>query len=208
MGQLSDLLDRVHDEFPGVPELLALRSLSDAAKEFCTRTHAWQEDLSEIAVVAGTGTYDVDVDTGLQLVALKEVRLDGRRLDPMAAEVPRRRRTAPVTGATIGYIQVAPTSIQLVDTPAEDAVLTAKAALTLARNNTVVAVPDSLLDEYGEAIAAGAKMRLVRMAAQPWYAPDMSVGYATVFYSGVNTAKMRTMTSLGVANVQIEMRGM
>lgn len=208
MAQLSDLLDRVHDEYPGVPELLALRALSDAVKEFCSRTHAWQDFLSDVTLRAGVGEYDIDVDNGQQLVALKEVRLDGRRIDPIAPERVRLRAESPQPGAVVGYIQVSPASIQLVQVPDKAGVLVVKAALTLARNNTTADIPASLLDEYGEAIAAGAKMRLVKMAGQPWAAADASVIYATQFYSAINTAKMRTISSLGEARMQIEMRSM
>lgn len=205
MAQLNSLLPRVFDEFPSVPEALALRALSDAAKEFCSRSHAWQASIPRISLRPGTRSYGLYPDAGVMIVALKEVRLDGEPLRPTAPDGPRRHAT-PSPGAPAGYYQLAPDAFELVRAPVEVSRLEAKAALTLARDATATELPDALLDEYGDAISMGAKLRIVKMAAQPWFNPDAALGYAPIFYSAINTAKARAMLSLGQADAQIEMR--
>lgn len=204
--RLAELLSRVHDEFPSVPELLALRALSDATKEFCSRTHAWQEDLPQVVLRPGEETYELSLDAGVQLVQLKDVRLDGRKIDPVATEILRLRAAPLRAGLPAGYVQWEPSVLELVNTPTDAARLDVKAALTLALNATEVNLPDALLDEYGEAIASGAKGRLVRQSNQPWYAPDAVLGYMGPFYAAVALAKGRVMTALGAAEVQVAMR--
>lgn len=206
MATLSDLLERVHDEFPGAPEGLALRALSDATKEFCTLSHAWQETLPRVSIRAGVTSYVLYPDTGVQIVALKEVRLDERRIPPLTVDIARTRAYTPDAGTVMGFMQTSPTTIELINAPDSAERLAVKAALTLARGETDYELPDALLDEYGEGIAAGAKMRLVRMAGQPWFAPDAARIYAPVFYGAANSAKVRAMTSMGEADAQIEMR--
>ncbi|OWT55268.1 phage adaptor protein [Candidimonas nitroreducens] len=206
MAKLDTLLTRVLDEFPAVAQTVALRALSDATKEFCTRSGAWQDSLDPIAIVAGQDTYDVSLDTGLQLVALVDVRVDGKKVYPVATELARLRDNTPGNGSPRGYVQWGPSTIELIRPPADAAQLTVKAALTLALGNTSVDVTDSVLDEYGEYIACGAKARLVRQSNQPWYAPDAVTGYAGPFYDAINNAKRRANTALGSAEVQVQMR--
>lgn len=205
MALIADLLTRVSDEFPATPGVVAQRALSDAVKEFCSRSHAWQDMLSQVIVIPGTATYDLDVDTGTQIVALVEVRLAGVKLDPVANELFSQRRTLPAPGKPTKYTQTQPTSLELDRAPIQRDVLTAKAALTLSLGATNTTLPDSLLDEYGEAIASGAKMRLVRQANQPWYAPDAALGYAGPFYTAITQAKGRAMATLGEADLSVQM---
>ena len=84
MATLDDLLERVHDEFPAVPESLALRALSDAFKEFCSRTHIWQDTLPSISLREDVTAYELYPDDGVLIAALKDVRLDGARISPVA----------------------------------------------------------------------------------------------------------------------------
>lgn len=204
MATIQTLLSRVHDEFPSVPKQVALRALSDATKEFCTRTHAWQGAIDNIRLRAGQNQYDVETDSGVLVVALKDVRLDGNKVSPLATELDRLRSGAISEDTPVGYIQVSPMAIQVVPTPDADGELQVIAALTLKLGNTTANVSDSVLDEYGEAIASGAKMRLVRRAAQPWYAPDAATGYGAVFYAAITQAKGRTMSALGEAEMRVQ----
>ena len=98
MAQLSALLDRIYDELPSVPEDMALRALSDACKEFCSRSHAWQESLSKVSLRAGTSVYQLYPDTGLSIVALKELRLDGQRLTPISPLAANQASSTPAAG--------------------------------------------------------------------------------------------------------------
>lgn len=206
MAKLSVLLERVHDEYPAVPEALALRALADATKEFCSRTHYWQDVLPSINVRPGITTYELSLDSGVQLAQLLEVRLDGSRIDPVALESYRLRAMPVLAGMPVGYVQWQPGAIELINPPTDAQVLTVVAALTLRLGADAVNLPDDLVDEYGEALAAGAKSRLVRQAGQPWFMPDLAPMYAGQFYSAINTAKRRVMTALGQAQMQVELR--
>lgn len=207
MAQLSALLDRVHDELPAVPEALALRALSDAAKEFCSRTHAWQETLPRTRLRENIASYELYPDQGVQIAALKDVRMDDTKLHPAPTEASRLRAVSARAGTPTHYSQWGPGVITLNRPPREaGAALTVVAALTLALGAVDTELPATLLDEYGEAIAMGAKMRLVRMNGQPWYSPDAVIGYAGPYYTAITAAKARTMSALGEADMQIEMR--
>ncbi len=206
MGQLTTLLDRVHDEFPAVPEFMALRALSDAVKEFCQRTHIWRQAIPDVQLAIGSASYNLVVPTGLQVVALKDVRLGPDKIYPIPTAVLLARVHSPAHGKPTAFAEWAPDMIEL-DRPVKEAeLLSIVAAVTLALGVVDVEVPDSLISEYGEALAAGAKMRLVRQASQPWYSPDTGPIYASAFYAAVGAAKGRVMTALGEADMRVEMR--
>lgn len=206
MAQLSSLLDRVNDEFPTVPRLLALRMLSDSAKEFLTRTHAWQETLTPVALRPGVFSYELAPDSGVQVASLREVRLDGRRVDPIASEIPQRWGHTLSAGRPDVYTQIGPSTIQLWPSPDAASSVTVLAALTLALSAPDANIPDDVVGEYGEAIASGAKMRLVRQANKAWFAPDAAAMYGVPYYQAIADAKRRTMTALDAATVQLQMR--
>jgi hypothetical protein len=149
---LSDLLTRVHDEFPSVPEQVALRALSDSVKEFCRRTHVWQEDLPTVRTRAGASEYELSPDDGVVIVALKEVRLKatGERVPPYATELKRMLVTPISAGKTLGYVQRRPTTIELVNAASETTDLTVKAALTLSDGAVDPELPDELTAESAE----------------------------------------------------------
>lgn len=207
MATLSTLLDRVHDEFPAVPEPVALRALSDSFKEFATRTHIWQETLPTVRVRADRTEFELYPDDGTMVVGLKEVRLNGERITPMPTDLPRIvTTTLSAAEKPTGFIQIRPDAFQLVNPVTEDVDVVAVAALTLTQGYTEYDLPDVFLDEWGEQLAAGAKARLVVQANQPWYAPDAAPEYRRQFYVAVNQAKWRAISALGEADMQVQMR--
>lgn len=205
MAQLNALLYRVVDELPAASESFVLRALSDSAKEFCTRSHLWLAPLAQFNLTPGTPSYAAVVpDLGKQVAAIKDLKVGDRRMRPV--DEPSARRSTAYGTRPAAYSQSEGGAFTLYPTPQEPESVTAIVALTLALDAMDVDMPDAIISEYGEAIAAGAKMRLVRMANQPWSSPDAALPYAAAFYSAINTAKTRALMSMGEAEMKIEMR--
>lgn len=205
MTQLSALLYRVVDELPAVSESFAVRALADAAKEFCTRTHLWIAPLAPFNTTVGTAAHTAMPPLpGQQVAAIKDLRLAGEPLHEVDA--PRARRMRNTGTRPVSFTQSDGGAFVLYPTPQTPEPLTAIVALTLALDATEVDMPAAIISEYGEAIAAGAKMRLVRMANQPWSNPDSALSYAASFYLAVNAAKSRALMSMGEAEMQVHMR--
>lgn len=203
MAKLESLLTRVLDELPSVPRALALRALADSAKEFCTRSHAWRQALVPHTVRAGSPVVELMPEPGTAIVAVKDVRLMGRRIEPMPVEALDMQTSLPPAGSPVVFTQVSPDAIHLGRAPAEDDTLMITAALAPELGNTTVNLPDPLIDEYGEAIAHGAKMRLVRQVNQPWADVPLAAMYAVQYYSQITAAKSRTFDALGEATVRV-----
>lgn len=208
MALLSTILDRVQDELPTVPEPVVLRALADSVREFCRRTHSWQEELPAVRTREGATEYELFPDDGVMVVALKEVRdPDGQRIPPYAGEFTR-LLVRPISTAAkpLGFMQRSPLMIELINPVDSVQRLSVVAALTLAQGQTEVDLPDALLDEYAEALGAGAKMRLVKQRNTSWFAPEDAPMHAAVFYRAVSEAKRRVMTSMGEADLRLELR--
>lgn len=204
MAALSDLLDRVVDEYPSVPEVLALRALSDSVKEFCARTHVWQGAPESITRDSSGGSkFSLVAGEGLQVAQVLRVRVAGKSLDPVPAMDRRMDRDV---GEPRHFAQWTPSLIEIDVPPMMDAVVEARVALTLAQGATETPVPDELVAEYGEHIAAGAKMRLVRQAGQAWHNPEAGILYGGIYYNAISTAKAQAMSSRGAAELRVEMR--
>lgn len=201
---LRPLLDRVVDEYPSVPEVIALRALADAAKEFCNRTHIWREQLVNPLQVTNSAKFVVALGEGRVVASLLAVRVDGRRMEPVPVHDRRMQRTAGTEPRV--YTQWSPSMFELDVAPPASAVVVVHAALSLAADAVDADLPDDLIDEYGKDIAAGAKMILVRQVGQAWANPDAAVGYGGEFYNAIASAKRRTMTALGQAEVRVQMR--
>jgi hypothetical protein len=206
MPALSTLLDRVHDEIPGVPEPLALRALSDAVGEFCKRTHCWQEDLADITTEPDVSVYELDASNRL-VVAIKEVRLDGVRVEPYPVEL-KQLLSMRLSAADkpVGWTQISTGQLELLNTTLDEQTLEVTAALSLKQGDTTTDIPQDLVDEYASALAAGAKSKLVMQPGQAWFNPDVAVIYGGTFYRAVNEAKRRVMGALGAASLSVEMR--
>lgn len=202
MATLDTLLTRVLDEQPTVPKALALRALSDSTKEFFTRAHRWI-DFMPVQGREGSNVVELLPDSGLQVVSVKDVRIGVVRVDPVSPELTRLRPTTPGPGPALAFTQMSPEFITLSQTLAEDTDLTIEAALTLQLGRTDATVPDALLDAYGEAIAHGAKMRLLQQSNQPWTNPEASGMHAVQYYTQINRAKAGTFDTLGEAEVKI-----
>lgn len=204
MAELRSLLSRVVDEFPGVPEALALRALSDSAREFCTRTFAWREDLDDIPLVLGQVEYDIAPATGVRVASILGVWLDGEKLHPLMTEY--RNLVSEARGELPdGYFQSGPDTLELVHAPAAAGKLKVRAALTLGVG-ALVSVPETLVQDYGESVAAGAKMRLARQGGQVWFNPNLVPLYAGPYYADINAAKSKINSALGAAQGQVEFR--
>ena len=204
--QLTELLTRVFDDIPSVPQALALRALSDALREFCRRTYAWREPLEDTPIPAGEPLIDLSIGQGTNIIAVPELRLDGAKIDPAAPEEVQQLRRRPREGDPIGFVHYPTGQLELLPSPKRDHVLSGTIVVAPTLGATNLNMPNHIGNEYGDALAAGAKMRLVKMPAQPWSAPDMMQLYASEFYMAVSEAKLRAATSMGDAPLQVQMR--
>lgn len=179
-------------EVDGCPTILAENAIRQAAIEFCRDSRSQQTTITQ-AVTAGTAAYTLTppVDTVIQHTL--EVWHDGTRLTPktlleLDSRLPRdwRNIQAPVAN---WYSVPSAGSVQLVYTPSANGSLSA--LVTLKPSQASTTIDDRVAEDHREAIAAGAKYRLLSMSGKPWANPALSLKYKTEFSKAISHAHVR-----------------
>lgn len=198
---LSDVLPNV----PGVPTPMAISALRGACIEFCTDTLYWQESLDAELVSAEDLPLQVAVPSGAVLQQVLTCRVDGRRVGVVTHDV--------LDGVTDWDTQRgAPSSFYMADMysiglyPLPDAPVMVKARVALRPSQEASGVPDTVYQFWLDAIAAGAKARLMEMPNVGWSNPPLAKYFAAQFSSGKTAATVGANKSFGRALMQVQFR--
>jgi hypothetical protein len=184
---------------PGASDLAVYQALRDAAIDFTKRSQIVQR-VSAHNVVATTQIYTPTAVSDMQVNRIIEVWWNGRLLAGVAPEDV--ESDTALQGAAIGtnalatggpthYFQKLPTDQTVSLYPVPDEALTNGLTIRAAfiPTLTAVALEDVLFNDYVEALAAGALMRLVLQPNEPYSNPPAAPAYKAVFEAGVNEAK-------------------
>lgn len=209
----EDFLPDVMIDVPGCPEPVAVNALRHALEEFCRKSLWWTADISPIDVIAGVHTYDL-VSPVIDTVVAGILRIshDGHKLDPMSEdwldnEWPRvitlypsltTTRATPWDQVTSDiaqvFLQPTPRTVRLIGIPTTDLTGGITAKVGIAPTATSTEVDDTLAD-YREAIANGAKYRLLMQPNKEWTDRDGAPAYKTLFDASVSEAKSLRLRS-------------
>ncbi len=207
--QLSALLTYVHDELPEVPRLLAVRALSDAARDFCTRSTFWREHLPAVDLEAGVSVYAVPLTADQECVALHGSFLVGRQVTPLTAQEAQPLIALPRDPATPSALTlVNATDVQVFPEPIAAVADGIKLVASLRPSRTAVGIPDFLGNRFARELGAGAKKILCEMSAQPWAAKAaVLLGPSqTTFEGAVSKARSEIETAFSSANARVQLR--
>ena len=158
MADLEEFLPYLHTTFPMVPRPIQKRALMDAAIEFCGRSRVVQET-TLVAVTAGEQFAPVTIPGGYATEIL-QLRRDEVPLEPQTVlDLVNLRSGNP--GQPTRFALTGMGKIMLWPAPATNEFLHAEAVFRPAREEQDV--PDVLLQDWVEVIAAGAAARLGTM---------------------------------------------
>lgn len=161
---LDSLLPALLFDLPQVPEVLALDRLRDSARTFCELTHYWQEDVT-VTPVDGTTAYTLTLPDGLAVAEVRQALQGGE----------------PVEFGMDGRDIIA-----LEDLPGTGAV-TVTAAIKPAHDGTVLY--EAIAEEYRDAVASGARAKLLMIIGKPWSQPELAAAHWDMFTSACNKAR-------------------
>lgn len=160
-------------EVIGCSHPLLVQHVMLAARHFCTEAGVWDEVRPPIVTVAGQAEYTIDAPPNADTVRVRGVWLDNRPLDPERITRPVIRGQYPT-----GYHAAKGRgSITLNQEPAGGQELIVRAVYS--PKLTTDELPDILMSDYAEAIAAGAKYRLMAIQGQPWTNGPMAASTAS-----------------------------
>lgn len=194
MTDISSLCSRVTPELTGCPDVVAIEYLRDAVIEFCDRSWYWAEELSPINTVANTATYTLSAPSGESIISSiisvshKDTVLKRRTETEMDRLISGWKDEGGLQANS--YTSTVVNVIRLYPYPTDSVTGAIKARVALKPSRTATTIPQSIYDNYLEAIAAGAKSRLMAMTNQPWSNPAMSAYYQSIFDRGITSAKI------------------
>ena len=196
--RLDNLFGGVIVEATDCPEALALLMLSRSAREFCTESGIWEEDLEPIQLVAGAPEYDLDPQETGEVVRVVSATLDGADIDTtIPNDLPPTWRTDTGTPTAV-MIEVE--TVRPYPTPTSAGTLVIRAALRPKLGTT--SIPRAI-EEWGEEIAAGALARLKAQADKPWSDRGAVAAYRETFKDAISAAQARAIRGRGNRKLRV-----
>lgn len=188
---LDEFLPDVLPEVPGCPSAMARHAVRRSIRRLCA-SGLWNELLPPISTIAGVGDYDVVAIGDREVERVSLVFYDGMELEHMPIERARyhqgidwRTKTAVTPSA---YTMTDPRTLYLVPAPSDAKTDVIEVRADLKPTNDANAVPEFFLQDWPEAVAAGALTRLLMQRKQPWADPQMASVYERAFNSAVASA--------------------
>lgn len=191
--QIDPILPFVLPEVPGCPDPLARAHVLLAAMQFCRESRAWNEFQDPITLQAGVSEYDLDTPSDGITLSILGVWIGPLELKPVSMhqlqdKLPQWRTlqgNEPVfynAAQDFGSISVYPTP------NASGMQMLVQAYYQPKITSTTL--PDFIGDRYLEAIAAGAKARLMTMPGVPWSNNGLAAVYKQAFDDAVSAARI------------------
>lgn len=181
MKSLDLFLPKVHQFAPGVGDPVAYEWIREAAITFCERTRSWRS--SDAYNVTGVYPGDVRAPAGSVIHEIEMVTFDDQELlaktpDELDLLTPG-WRTGAARGYPMYFTQLDPNTIAV--SPLAGGRV--GAWLVLKPSADAIAVPDFIADQYRQAIADGALMRVLALPKTDWANPQLAMAFAAAFES-------------------------
>jgi hypothetical protein len=191
----AGFLNEVMPDVPGCPVAMAINALRNATIDFCTRTQAWRASLDPINVVAATATYALAAPAAYPLADIGEIQkvmLDDTEIypsNPVQLDAWFSQwRTLSTMGVAF-YTRPDDERITLASLPDAAGVLQVEVSLVPARDAT--GMDTALYKRHLEAVAHGAKARLMAIPKKPWSDPATASYHLDEFNKAISGASVK-----------------
>lgn len=168
----------------GCPDPVMNQALLRASQEFFQRTHVWTQWLDTIRT-AGRTDYEIPLEDKSELVKLQRATLGGRQIDITAPEdIPADWQTYPTATNRCLFTVDRKTLTMLPGTSINELL---RIEATLKPSNSATGIADEFFDLYVEAIAHGAKDRILRLPGNVFYNPALADDSKAMFNQAIST---------------------
>ena len=151
MIDLDQFQRRVSHVARGCPTAVLRDAILQAGEDFCERTWIWKDTVGPVVGEEDRAAYTFAPPRGAAILAVSEVLVDG---------------------LPAGFTSSLRDTVNLHAAPRDGQAITALAALKPSR--TAKALPAILFNEWQDAIAAGARYKLLSMAGTDWFQPQLA----------------------------------
>jgi hypothetical protein len=204
----------VMPEVPGCPEITAFNAIQNAAIEFCEKSLILQRDHDPITVVAGIVDYDLEPPTGYLVVKVMRAWLEGNELTALAPDMVRGPEVynrlyssyaaQPTTPTAFLQKDVRTVSLWGLPDKKYNNGLTMRVALKPTR--AAETIEDEIYEDYYEAIANGALVRLLNSQGKPYSSRDGAAVADRQFRQAINVARQRATHGNVRSSLSVQMR--
>lgn len=208
----TGLYDEVLPDLPGVPQLLALNAIRSASIEFCERSCCWVVDADPISAVANQPVYQFEPEAGTDVVCVVQAWYNGQEIHQRTADQLEDelsiRSTAFIAGSPwneqpgvpLFFMIERPDEFVLAPFPSTALANAIKMKVAVKPSRTAKGMERWILNKYFEALASGAKYRLLSMQKKPWSSPELAMYHKREFDLAINGATAHTSHTLPTMN--------
>jgi hypothetical protein len=209
--KLDELLPRLLPEVAGCPDVTARQALLDAAIEFCRDSGAWDQVQEQaITLSDGVGSYDIDCDSDGRVLAVKRVWHACGELSPKStAELSLVLPTWETARSNVpAFYNTADARQALRVYPIPDGAQGLKLSLRAAFVPRLDAqyLDDALVNDWYEALLAGAKARLMAMPRRAWSDPQLAAYHKGAFNDAKTEARIAAAADGAQASSTVRVR--
>ena len=202
----ASMLDDVLPDVAGCSTALATNAIRNTVIELYKKTQIKTTNASPITVIPTVSVYALQVAANLQIVGVKNVYLDGNKLNPVT-NLDLQNSSVLVgnlAGDVLGYQVDNGSSIHLYRNPKKTGILDVLVAV--APNTQAVEMDSDIYYLYSEAIAAGAKARLMSIPKKPFSDSATAMMYRQQFSEAVRDAHWRALKGNTLSEIKVQFR--
>ena len=204
----SKFLPLVLQYIPDASDMIAENAIKQACIEFCEKTLVWQINIPPMDVVDGQNSYPIQTPGDTKFVAPVQTYFNTNLLIPKGpdelAEIYRMGDYQQISGAPQYVTRMIKPELMVVPTPyvTQPATLYVKAAIAPTRDSTEI--DSEIYEQYGEAIAWGARARLLAQPRQDYSDKPGSIEALKMFRYEINRVRMQVTKGLTRGSPRIE----
>ena len=187
MINYEDFLPLVLAEVPGCPDITATSRIRNAVRDFCEKTWVWQE-VVPYETEQGEREIFVYIPRDSRLVAVRYLIKEGQSI-AVPDELFIRAQRYPVEGEW-----------------EQEESKEKEARVILKPHEDSTSCPDFLYNDHSEAIAYGAKAKLMSMSTMPWYNPQLAMLNIQLFNKDIAQEKIKLVKGYAQKTLKVQMR--
>ena len=159
MATWSDLFPDILVYVPGCPDPFLEQELRRSATEFFRDSRAWVEWLEPITAASSVREYDLDLPVDSTVVSIERATSNGSPVEILSF-IAQEKNPATRENERPGIVTGDKVTITLTRNFSQGSAIELQVSLTPSR--TAQTLPNALMEQYADAIVAGARYRLMR----------------------------------------------
>ena len=188
---LPDILPMV----PGCPDTLIENNIRSAVIELCEKSGVYQAELDPVTTVNGVYEYDLEAPAQTAVHKIMWAIHEGKDLEPISTNLLEQRkpkwRDTDYQGTPEYYIKQSQSLFWLVPVPSVTKPASTILRVQLKPTQTSTACDDDVMNDYKDAIVAGALFRLLRLPSKDWTDYTGAQVYGSLFNEHLANAERR-----------------